>query len=287
LTSFDPAQLLRLPPRDTIATHTERDVMLYALGVGVGVDARTGAEALRFAYEAELAVLPTMAVVMASPGFWLREPQYGVDWKRVLHAEESLEVHRPLPANATLTSRLAIDDIVDKGRAVGAILYSRRELYDACGAHLATERRASLLRGDGGKGGTGNAARAPHPEPVGEPHAAIEYPTSPSQALLYRLSGDRNPLHADPAVAEAAGFRGPILHGLCTYAIAARGLLRALCDNDPARLRRIDCRFSAPVYSGETIRVEVWREGAGHASFRAIAAERGAVVLKHGFAQYD
>jgi hypothetical protein len=152
-TPFDPQRLVNLPPRETRARHTARDTMLYALGVGAGSDGSMGTEALRHAYEGELQVLPTMAAVMAWPGFWLREPQYGVDWKKVLHAEQSLEVHAPLPAAGELVSRLHIERIVDKGPAKGSLLHSRREIADAAtGRRLATERRRTFLRGDGGHG---------------------------------------------------------------------------------------------------------------------------------------
>lgn len=285
MTRFDPAFLLALAPRETTATHDERDVILYALAVGAAA-IRNPAESLRFTYEPRLQVLPTMAVVLASPGFWLAEPQYGVNWKRVLHAGQTLTVHRPLPVAATLLSRLTIEDIYDRGDK-GALLYSRRDIHDESGTLLATEKRTTLLGGDGGKGGRTNTPPMAQAMPDRSPDMIEQASTRPDQALLYRLCGDRNPLHADPAVASQAGFHTPILHGLCTYGIVGHALLRSLCDDDPARFRNLECRFTAPVYPGETVLTEIWREGRGRVAFRAKALERDAVVVNFGRFDYD
>ncbi len=283
----DITRLLSLPPRETIARYGARDVMLYALGVGVSNDGSATPEALRFAYDGALDVLPTMAAVLATPGFWMQEPEYGIDWRRVLHAEQSVRIHRQLPAAGELVSHLHIEDIFDKGAAKGAILYARREIYDrATGDHLATDRRATFMRGDGGKGGRTDAQPAPPAIPERPCDDRIALATREDQALIYRLSGDYNPLHADPAIAEDAGFARPILHGLCTYGVAGRALLRVLCGGDPARFRQMDCRFSSPVYPGETIVTEIWRESPGQAAFRATVAERGLTVLDRGRFDY-
>lgn len=286
MTGFDPVRLLEMPPRETVARHDARDVMLYAVGVGVGIDDPTGDETLTFAVADQPAVLPTMATVLASPGFWQREPRHGIDWRRVLHAEQSLIIHRPLPVEGELVGRLTIEAIEDKGAAKGALLVSRRELHNrASGELLATERRVTFLRGDGGKGGGGGRLAAPHAVPDRAPDIVIALPTRPEQALLYRLSGDFNPIHADPAVARAAGLEQPILHGLCTYGVAGRALVKALCGGRPERLRRMDCRFTAPVYPGETIATSVWLEGEGRAAFVARTAERDVTVLANGYAE--
>ena len=286
--AFDPARLVAMPPRHTRARHDARDAMLYALGVGVSNESATSPATLRHAYEQQLAVLPTMAVVLAWPGFWMAEPQYGVDWKKVLHAEQSLVLHAPLPAEGELTSQLVIERIVDKGEAKGSILYSRREIADASGRPLATERRGTFLRGNGGHGdalaaGVDASSFQPLQDvPAGAPDLTVTLPTRQDQALLYRLSGDRNPLHADPAIATGAGFRAPILHGLCTYGVASRALVDGLCGGDSTRFARMDCRFSQPVYPGETLATDIWRDGAGSARFRMRALERDCVVLSHG-----
>lgn len=257
--------------------------MLYALAIGAAV--RCPAESLRFTYEARLEVLPTMAVVLASPGFWLAEPAYGVDWKRVLHVGQSLALLRPLPTAGTLVSRLTIEDIYDRGPK-GALLYSRRNLYDESGNLLAIEKRASLLGGDGGKGGRKDAPIAPRSVPDRVPDLRVETPTRPDQALLYRLCGDPNPLHADPDVAREAGFASPILHGLCTYGIVGYALLVALCNAEVRRFRSLECRFTAPVLPGDTILTEIWYDGTGRAGFRARAMERDTTVINHGHFEY-
>jgi len=281
---LDPHHLLSLPPRVTTQRYTARDTMLYALGVGAGTDVQD----LRYVYEDGLHTLPTMAVVLGYPGFWQKEPQYGIDWKRVLHGEQSTLIHTPLPSEGEVRSELVIEQIVDKGVGKGALLQSRRDIFDVNGdRHLATVRQVSFLRGDGGCGGSGDALPAPHPVPQREPDAIATLATRPEQALVYRLSGDFNPLHADPAVAAEAGLERPILHGLCSYGIAARGLARLLCANQASRLRRIDCRFTAPVFPGDSIEVRVWHEGRGKAAFQAFAAERAALVLGNGYVEFE
>lgn len=286
---FDPRRLVALPPRETTAAHGEVQAILYALGVGVSNEGATTSEALRYAYGPQLQVLPTMAVVMAWPGFWMMEPQYGIDWQRVLHAEESLELHAPLPASARVTGRIFIERIVDKGAAKGSMLYSRREIFEVqSGRHLATERRTTYLRGNGGcgdavtPGADLSAYRSLQEPPARPPDLTVTLPTRPDQALVYRLSGDMNPLHADPQIARNAGFPAPILQGLGTFGVVGRALLRGVCEDDPRRFRRMDCRFTQPVYPGETLATDIWHEGQGHAAFRTRATERDAIVLSHG-----
>jgi len=225
---------------------TVRDTMLYALGVGAAYGAPTDPDTLRFVYEDGLEALPTMAVVLAYPGFWAKEPQYGLDWKRVLASEQSIMLHKPVPCAGDLTGITTIDAIYDKGADRGAILYSTRKITDtANGELIASVSSSTFLRGDGGFGGGSDGAPAPHMVPQDRaPDEVIELPIMPEQALIYRLSGDYNPLHADPAIAKAAGFPKPILHGLCTYGVAGRAVLRALCGGAPGRLKRYGVRFS-------------------------------------------
>jgi acyl dehydratase len=268
--------------------YTARDTILYALGVGAGLEDPLDPDELRFVYEEGLRALPTMAVVLANEGLWLRDPQYGVHWKQLLHGEQMLQVHRPLPAEGTVVGTGAVEEIYDKGEAKGAIVYQRSELRDAqTGELLVSLRRSAFLRGDGGFGGKSEGAPRPHPVPADRaPDLSLALPTRPEQALLYRLSGDYNPLHILPSIALDAGYPKPILHGLCTYGIAGRAILRLLCGNDPARLRRLDVRFSAPVFPGDTLRTEVFRTGPTSAALRCIAAERGVTVLGNGLAEY-
>lgn len=280
---YDTLKAWTLPDRER--DWSWQDSALYALGVGVGHDP-LDAEQLRFVYEHGMKALPTMPVVMATGGFWLRDPGTGVDWKRVVHGEERLEIHGPVPTEGRFTSRFCVEEIVDKGPGRGALIVSRFELVDlGCGRHVATVRRTAFARGDGGFGGPGGPTAKPHALPEGRaPDHVCDLPTLPQQALIYRLNGDLNPLHADPDVAREAGFDRPILHGLCTFGIAGHAVLRTLSGYDPARLKRFDVRFSAPVFPGETIRTEMWADG-DVVSFRARAVERDVVVLNNGLAE--
>lgn len=278
--AFDPQRLLDMPPIETRHVITPHRVILYALGVG--------ARELDFVYEDGLKVLPTMAVVMTYPGFIWRDPALGVTWSKILHAETSATIHAPLPTEGELIGRTSIGPILDKGADKGAIVYQTREIHRDDGLHVATIRNTSFLRGDGGFGGSPDGQRVPHPLPVRQPDLVETLPTDPAQAMIYRLaSGDMNPLHIDPAVAKAAGFDRPILHGLATYGVAGRALLRTLVDNAPERIRRIDARFSAPVYPGETIETAIWREETGRAAFRCRVVERDVIVLNNGYLEYQ
>ncbi|MGU9979735.1 MaoC/PaaZ C-terminal domain-containing protein [Phreatobacter sp. HK31-P] len=261
-----------------------KDTILYALGVGCGADPMDRSE-LPFVYEDGLKALPTMAVVLGYPGFWLKDPQTGVDWRKILHGEQGLVIHKPLPASGTVIGRTRVTEIVDKGPGKGALLYSDRDVIDkASGDLLATLTSTTFIRGEGGFGGPSGPSPEPHALPDRAPDETVNLKTLPQAALIYRLSGDDNPLHADPDVAAVAGFERPILHGLCTYAVAGRAVLKACCGNDPARLRRFNVRFSAPVLPGETIRTEIWRSGST-VSFRARVVERDIVVLNNGLAE--
>jgi len=211
---LDPDFLVKIPTQIIRQTYDRRDTILYALGVGAGQRADHPGD-LPFVLEDRLLALPTMAVVLASPGFWQMEPRYGIDWQRVLHAEQSCDFHAPLPVEGAVRGEFSIEAIVDKGPAKGAILRARRLIYDqADNRLLATVRQTSFLRGDGGRGSAGGDIGSLEPVPDRAPDHMVPMTTRPEQALLYRLSGDYNPLHADPAVASAAGFQRPILHGL-------------------------------------------------------------------------
>ncbi len=261
-----------------------RDTMLYALGCGAGADPLDESD-LKFVFEEGLVALPTMAVILGYPGFWLRDPETGVDWKRLLHGEQGLILHKPLPTSGVVIGRTRITNLIDKGAGKGALLYSARDIFDhATGDLLATTTSTTFLRGDGGFGGEATPAPRPHAIPERPHDLSLDLPTAANAALIYRLSGDYNPLHASPHVAAAGGFPRPILHGLCTYAVAGRAVLRATCGNDPARLKSLKVRFTAPVYPGETIRTEIWRDE-DTVSFRAWAVERDLLVLDNGWAE--
>lgn len=271
---------------DIEQSYRAKDTILYALGLGFGADP-VDRDQLRFVYEDGLKALPSMATVLAYPGQWSKNPETGIDWKQVVHGEQSFVIRKPLPAAATVIGRTVIEEIIDKGAGRGALVYSRRDVRDKeTGELLASLNSTSFLRGDGGFGGPSGPTRPVHALPEDAPDIVCDLPTLPQAALIYRLSGDYNPLHADPAIAKAASFPRPILHGLCTFGVAAHALLRRLCRYDPTRLKRVEARFSAPVFPGETVRTEIWREGRGRAGFRCRLIERDAIVINNGFAEF-
>lgn len=278
---LDYAKLKAWPFKPVEQTYTARDTILYALGLGVGADP-LDEDQLKFTFEeAEgFAALPTMPVVLGSPGFWSRDPASGIVWQKVLHGEQGFRIHGPVPAEATIIATNRIVEIIDKGADKGALIYIEREITDkATGAKIATLTSTTFARGNGGFDGPTGPLKPVHALPDRSPDTVFDWPTLPQAALIYRLSGDPNPLHASPAVAAAAGFKAPILHGLCTLGIAGYAILCTQCGNDAARLKGLDLRFSSPVYPGETIRTEMWRDG-DVVSFRALAGER--VVLNNG-----
>lgn len=282
--AFDAPRLRRWRIPDTARRYTRQDTMLYALGIGLGGDPRS-ADELRFVYEKELQALPSFATVLAYPFLWYAEPGTGVDLLNVVHAEMGFENHAPIPVEGVVRGETRVTAVEDKGAQVGALLTTRCEIYDSTrGVLVSTLHSASLARAHGGFEAAPRPASSARPLPDRAPDAACDIATLPQAALIYRLSGDLNPLHADPEVAERAGFPGPILHGRCTFGVAAWALLRLCCGYDAQRLKRMRCRFSSPVFPGETVRTEIWREGAG-VHFRATVPLRGAVVLSHGEAE--
>lgn len=281
--AIDYDKLMNWPFGQVEQTYTAKDSILYALGLGLGADP-LDTNQLRYVFEeAEgFAALPTMAVVLAGPGFWARDPNSGISWQQVLHGEQEIELHAPVPAAATMVAETKITEIIDKGADKGALLYQQRTLMDkASGCKIATLYSTTFARGNGGFGGPKGPIRPVHSLPAREPDLHCDLPVLPQAALIYRLSGDPNPLHADPAVATQAGFKAPILHGLCSLGVAGHAVLKTCCDYDPSRFKSLALRFSAPVYPGETIRTEIWRDGPV-VSFRARALERDVVVLNNG-----
>lgn len=267
-------------------SYTARDTMLYALGLGLGHDPMDEAE-LAFVYEKALSALPTMICVLGSPGPWHRKMDTGIDGLKVVHGEQSFDLHRPLPAAGTLRGKTRVVDVLDKGVGKGAALYTERTVTDvASGDLVASLRQTTFCRGDGGFGGPARPNPPTHAFPAREPDIVCDLPTRPETALIYRLSGDYNPLHCDPAVAKAAGFPRPILHGLATFGIAGHALLKAVCAYDANNLKGMSGRFSAPVFPGETIRMEIWRDGQ-IVSYRARVKERDVVAISNGRAEVN
>lgn len=260
-------------------TYTDRETMLYALGIGLGGDPMDRRE-LPFVYENGLRTVPTMATVVAWDHRVLANT--GINRLLVVHGEQRITLHRPLPTAATVLAGGRIREVVDKGEGRGLLLYVEQTIRDKdTGEPLCTNLSTVFARGDGGVGGPAKGGPAPHALPQRAPDAASDLATRPDQALLYRLSGDRNPLHSDPDVARTAGFDRPILHGLCTYGIACRAILGTMLDYDAAAVTGFEARFSAPVFPGETIRTEMWRDGS-EISFRCLVPGRDSVVLDNG-----
>lgn len=258
---------------------TRREAAFYALSVGLGQDPQDERQLRYVDYSRDLLALPSMALVLAHPGFWLADPRSGVDPTQVVHGEQELTLHAPLPVEGALLSETSIVGLVDKGEGQGALLYTRKRLTDVGNGRLvASTLNTTFIRGGGGFGGSATPIGASRPRPEGSPDFVVDLPTRPEQALYYRMNGDDNPLHADPAVAVRAGFPGPILHGLCTFGVVCHALLKTLADYQAQQLKAMALRFSAPVYPGETIRCEVWRDG----SFQARVVERDVLVVGNG-----
>lgn len=281
--SFDYDKLLNWPIPEIRHSYTQRDTMLYALGVGLGQDPLDESQ-LRFVYEEGLRALPTYPVVLGYPGFWMKDPGTGIDWVRLVHGEQGIVLHKLPPPKGEVIGRTRVTAIVDKGEGKGMLVYTERKVTDAVtGELLATLPSTTFCRGNGGFGGPTGPVPAVHELPTRQPDVSIELRTLQQAALIYRLSGDYNPLHADPKVAKAAKFDRPILHGLATLGVAGHALLKA-AGYEPERLASIHARFTAPVYPGETLTTDIWRDGTQW-SFRTRVVERDVVVLGNGRAE--
>jgi acyl dehydratase len=272
------------------ASYDEKDVMLYALGVGFGRDPLDEKE-LPFVYENNgLKVVPTFATVIArgeAPPERQRMPQKSsINFAMVVDGERRITVHKPLPSKCAVKADERYLDILDKGEGKGAVLIQERVVREAVSNDkLFTIVSSIFARGDGGFGGKPQGGPELHAIPERAPDLVKACDTRPDQAFLYALSGDRNPLHRDPAFAKLVGFPRPILHGLCSYGTACRAVLSTLAQYQPERITQFDVRFSKPVFPGETLVVELWQDG-GTISWRASVKERpGTVVLNNGLCQ--
>ncbi|MBI2704574.1 MAG: MaoC family dehydratase N-terminal domain-containing protein [Actinobacteria bacterium] len=257
---------------------TSKDAILYALGVGCGTDE------LQFTTEntqnVPQRVLPTMAVVLGTGGFGAMGSIGTFNPAMLVHGEQAVELYGEIPVAGSITSVGEITAIYDKGK--GAVVEISTIANDkASGQPLFKTTMSAFIRGEGGFGGDRGPSGPRNVPPEKEPDHSVTYQTRVDQALLYRLSGDRNPLHSDPAFAAMGGFDRPILHGLCTYGFTGRALLHALCDSDPAAFGSMEGRFSSPVFPGESLTINVWRTGDGEAVFQT-TGDDGRVVLDGG-----
>ncbi|WP_375413200.1 MaoC/PaaZ C-terminal domain-containing protein [uncultured Bradyrhizobium sp.] len=262
--------------------YTDREVMLYAVGIGMGADPMDEKE-LAYVNEAvfsprPLKVVPTFASVAA----WGANPgEMNLNRLMVVDGERDITFHKPLPVAANITADSSVLGAWDKGRDKGAVIRHETVLKGENGEQLATLVASRFARGDGGFGGPSEGQPEPHKVPTRGPDKSVDISTRPDQALIYRLCGDRNPLHSDPEFAKRAGFPKPILHGMCTYGITCRGILQTYADYDAGAFKQHAVRFSSPVYPGETVTMNMWKDG-DVISFEAKVKARGVTVIKSG-----
>ena len=276
---------LNLDAVGTVSDPTEtswdsEDAILYALGVGSGTDEQ--AFVTENSIDLDQEVLPTMAVVIPAIGGGMSKLG-DFNWAMLVHGEQGIRLHRPIPVSGTVSSQTEITGIYDKGK--GALVVMETRSTDvATGEPLFDTMMSAFIRGEGDFGGERGPSGPRNVPPDRAPDHAVTYQTRPDQALLYRLSGDRNPLHSDPKFAALAGFDRPILHGLCTFGFTGRALLHTLCDRDPSRFTAMDGRFSSPVFPGEALTVNMWVDG-GEAIFQT-TGDDGRVVLDAGKCEF-
>ena len=274
-------EIMNLTSENVEISYSDKDSILYSLGIGLGNDPMNLNE-LKYVYENSQSVLPSMAT-----NFQYHSPlllKTNINFIMVVHGEQRLSITNALPVSGDFIANAKVIGCYDKGPARGAIIEvetsvkNKKDNEEICKLVSTT-----FARGDGGFGGPDS----PKKEifiPDGEPDYVSEVSTKPDQALIFRLSGDYNPLHSDPNFAKAAGFEKPILHGMCTYGIACRSLVDEICENDASKLKRFDCRFSSPVYPGETIITEMWKKDK-MIYFNSKVKERDKLVLKNGVSE--
>jgi acyl dehydratase len=268
----------------------DKDVMLYALGIGLGADPMDERE-LAFVYEKGLKVVPTAATVLAAGGRLVEgrpapalppgHRRSQIDFVRMLHGEQKVELHRPLPASGSFVAEGRTIGAWDKGKDKGGVVANQTVWTDEAGNKVATLTSSLFARGDGGFGGPTEGQPEPHSTPSRAPDLSVDIATRPDQALIYRLNGDRNPLHSEPAFARQAGFPRPILHGLCTYGITCRAVLASVLDYDADAILSHQVRFSSPTFPGETVTVDIWKDGKD-ISFEARVKARDVTVVRNG-----
>lgn len=262
------------------ATYDQDAVILYALGIGAGV------EELDFVYEKNLKVFPTFAVIPFMPLLFSRiVPEANINVVTLLHGEHKIIVHKPIPPSATVHTSLTIDSIYDKGDK-GAVLNLTLETLDDTGSPLFDNKAVLMDRSAGNFGGDRGPKTVPVVPPDGqEPDFCVEQTIPLNQTALYRLSGDKNPLHIDPEFARKAGFDRPVVHGLCAYGFVGRAILHQVCGSDPARLKSFSVRFTHVVYTGDTLTTRGWRVDDGGSYIVQTTNQEGKVVLGNALAE--
>ena len=284
ITLEDVNEALSIEPEEVPGHYTDRDSLLYAVAIGMGKDPMDESE---LAYVCETMgnkVVPTAATVLSRAD---RAPTQRsnimnkMNYVLMLHGEQRLQIHQPLPPSADILVSNRVTGVYDKGEGKGALLTNETLVKLASGDPLFTLSATLFYRGDGGFGGSDAGAPTPHPLPDRAPDAICELPQRRDQAMVYALCGDRNPLHRDPGIARKAGFDAPILHGLCSYGIACHGVIKTMTDYDQTRIGGFDVRFSSPVFPGETHVIEMWRD-ANIVSFRTRIKERDVIAINNG-----
>ena len=281
--ALDPDRLLKRDIEPIAQSYGPTDAALYALGLGLGLDLADEA-ALDYVVAPDR-VLPTFATVLAQNRDWYGQADTGLDLAGAVHAFQAIHLHAPLPSATTVIGKARVEDVIDKGAARGAMIVSRTTICDALdGALYATMEQGVLFRHDGGFGGLNAHPGARVTIPTRPPDVTFVHLTSHQTALIYRLSGDRNPLHSNPSVARKAGFKRPILHGLASFGIACYAITQSFGTTNPSALRSMSCWFTAPAYPGDTLSTQLWREDSA-VKFRCLCAETGTVIMDHGHAE--
>jgi len=254
------------------------DVILYHLGIGAGLEKPTDPKELEYTYEQKLKALPSFGVIPVFDSFLAGMgglPGVSINVALVLHGEQDIEIHKPIPTKAEVVSQGRVADIFDKGKA--ALMILEVETREKGGDKLFTNRFSIFARGEGGFGGD-PGPKATNQAPERKPDHVVESRTTPNQALLYRLCGDKNPLHADPDFAKLGGFDTPILHGLCSYGIVCKAVVDGMLDGDVGRVARYQARFSGVFYPGETMVTSMWKEN-GKILIASKSKERDAAII--------
>ena len=274
-------EIMSLKSENIEISYTDKDSILYGLGVGLGNDPMNMDE-LKYVYENGQIVLPSMATNFQYHSSLLMSAN--LNFIMVVHGEQKLSIINPIPVSGEFVADMKVINCFDKGASKGAIVEVETTVkLKSDETEICKLISTTFARGDGGFGGPESPPQKVY-EPEGTPDIVDEITTKPDQALIFRLSGDYNPLHSDPNFAKAAGFPKPILHGLCTYGVACRSIVKTACDKDVKKLKSFNCRFSSPVFPGETIVTEMWKNG-NIINFQSKVKERDKIILKNGVSE--